>query len=54
MLRVPNEIEKLYNEWANAQIDPMHPTEKPKELQDYLEERKRIIEQAEANGCMIG
>ena len=54
MMRMPEEIKKMYDEWAASQTDPMHPTEKPKALKDYLEERKRIIEKAKANGCMIG
>ena len=54
MLRMPEDIEKMYDEWVAAQTDPMHPTEKPQELKDYLEHEKAIIEKAEANGCMIG
>lgn len=54
MMRMPEEFEKMYDEWAASQTDPMHPTEKPKPLKDYLEECRRIIEKAEDNGCMIG
>jgi hypothetical protein len=54
MLRMPEDIRHMLNEWAARQRESNVPVEKPKELQDYLEERRRIIEKAEANGCMIG
>ena len=54
MLRMPEEFEKMYAEWMKEQLASAVPIEKPKELQEYLEERNRIIEKAEANGCMIG
>ena len=54
MLRMPEDIEKMYDEWVKKQLASTLPIEKPKELREYLEERNRIIEKAEANGCMIG
>ena len=54
MLRMPEDIEKMYDEWVKEQLASDTPIEKPKELQDYLELEKAIIEMAEANGCMIG
>lgn len=54
MLKTPEHIKRLWDEWILSQVDPMHPTEMPQELKDYLDREKRIIEEAEANGCMIG
>lgn len=56
MMVMPDHIKELYLDWAEAQIEAEPGTiiGKPKELEEYLEERHRIIEQAEANGCMIG
>lgn len=44
----------MLNEWAARQRESSTPVEMPKELKDYFEREKRIIEKAEANGCMIG
>lgn len=54
MMRMPDEMKKLYDEWVAKQLSTAEPVEKPQELQDYLEKRKHAIEKAEANGCMIG
>lgn len=54
MMRMPDHIRRMYDEWCALQRGSKTPIEKPKELQDYLEERRRIIEKAEANGCLIG
>ena len=54
MMRMPEDIRRMLNEWAARQRESSVPVEMPQELKDYLEREKAIIEKAEANGCMIG
>ncbi len=54
MLRMSKHIKDMLKEWAARQRKTADPVEMPQELKDYLDKRKRIIEKAEANGCLIG
>ncbi len=56
MMMIPDHIKELFNEWADAQrqAGPYQEVEMPQELKDYFEDKKRVLDEAEANGCMIG
>ena len=53
-MRMPDDMERKLVEWAARQRESSVPIEKPKDLREYLEKRRHIIEKAAENGCMIG
>lgn len=50
---MPEHVEKLLDEWSDAQFEPSATVEMPQELKGYHGHDERVIEKVEANGCMI-